>query len=165
MAKAEGPPDPPVVPTIKEPETPEVNWAGVPKVLHGKMHGLLDQFKGMWSGNPSELKASTDHIQLKTDTKPVYSAPYRAAPQRHQEVEKQAQRMVDLGVIKNLGAECSFPVAVVPKPGGHVRFFVDRSRLNERTVRDVYPIPRMEFCLDSLGAATVFSNPDCNAGY
>jgi len=37
--------------------------------------------------------------------------------------------------------------------------------LNERTVKDVYPIPRMDDCLDSLGDATVFSTLDCNAGY
>jgi len=53
----------------------------------------------------------------------------------------------------------------VPKPGGHVRFCVDYRRLNERTVKDVYPIPRMEDCLDSLSAATVVSTLDCNAGY
>jgi len=42
MATAEGLPEPPVVPPRKEPETPEVNWAGVPTELHGKVHGLLD---------------------------------------------------------------------------------------------------------------------------
>jgi len=72
MATAEGPPGPPVVLPSKEPETPEVNWAGVPKELHGKVHGRLDQFKGMWSGNLGELKAATHHIQLKPDAKPVY---------------------------------------------------------------------------------------------
>ena len=50
MATAEGPPEPPVVPPPKEPETPEKNWASVPTELHGKVHGLLDQFKGMCVG-------------------------------------------------------------------------------------------------------------------
>lgn len=73
--------------------------------------------------------------------------------------------MLDLGVIEPSDAEWSFPVVVVPKPGGHFRFCVDYRRLNERTVKDVYPIPRMDDCLDSLGDATVFSTVDCNAGY
>jgi len=47
IASAERPPVPPVVPPPKEPETPEVNWARVPTELHGKVHGLLDQLKGM----------------------------------------------------------------------------------------------------------------------
>jgi len=71
IATAEGPPEPPVVPPPKEPETPEVNWAGVPTEPHGKVHGLLDQFKGMCSGKLGELKATTHHIQFKPVAKPV----------------------------------------------------------------------------------------------
>jgi len=73
--------------------------------------------------------------------------------------------MLDLGVIEPSDAEWSLPVVVVPNPGGHFRFCVDYRRLNERTVKDVYPIARMDDCLDSIGDATVFSTLDCNAGY
>ena len=86
MATAEGPPEPPVVPLPKEPETPEVNWAGMPKELHGEVHGLLDQFKGRWSGKLGHLKATTHHIQLKPDAKPVHSAHFRAGPHRRLEI-------------------------------------------------------------------------------
>jgi len=165
MATAEGPPEPPVVPPPKEPESPEVNWAGVPTELHGKVHGLLDQFNGMRSGNLGELKATTHHIKLTPDAKPVYSAPYRAGPHRRLEIEKQVKKMLDLGVIEPSDAEWSFPVVVVPKPGGHFRLCVDYRRLNERTVKEVYPIPRMEDCLGFLGDATVFSTLGCNSGY
>jgi len=165
MATAEGPPEPPVVPPPKEPETPKLNWEGVPTELHGKVHGLLDHFKGMWSRKLGALKATTHHIQLKLDGKPVYSPPYRAGTHRRLEIEKQVKKMLDLGVIELSDAESSFPVVVVPKPGGHFRFCVDYQRLNESTVKDVYPIPRMDVFLDSLGDATVFSTLDCNAGY
>jgi len=165
MAEAEVLPVPPAVPSTQEPETPEVKWMGVPKDLHGTVHGLLDQFKGMWSGTVGELKESMHHVQLKPDAKPVYSAPYRAGPHLHMEIEKQVKKMLDMGVIEPSDAEWSFPVVFVPKPGGQLRFFVDYCRLNERTVNDVYSIPRMEDCLDSLGLATVFSSLDCNAGY
>jgi len=56
-------------------------------------------------------------------------------------------------------------VVFVPKPGGHFRFCVDYRRLYERTVKYVYPIPRMDDCLDSVGDATVFSTLDRNTGY
>ena len=59
-AMAEGPPEPPVALPPKEPETPDVNWAGVAKGLQSKVHGLLDQCKGMWSGKLCELKATTN---------------------------------------------------------------------------------------------------------
>jgi len=112
-----------------------------------------------------EIKATTHHIQLKPDAKPVYSAPCRAGPHRRPEIEKQVKKMLDLGAIEPSDAERSFPVVVVRKPGGHFRFCVEYRRLNESTVKDVYPIPRMEDCLESLGDATVFSTLDCNAGY
>jgi len=86
MATVEGPPEPQVVPPPKEPETPQLNWAGVPTALHVKVHGLVDQFRGMWSGKLGELKATTHHIQLKPDAKPVYLAPYRAGPHRRLEI-------------------------------------------------------------------------------
>ena len=142
-----------------------MNWAGVPTELHGKVHGLLDQFKGMWSGELGELKATTHHIQLKPEAKPVYSAPYRAVPHRRLEIEKQVKKMLDLGVLEPSDAEWSFRVHVVPNPGDHFRFCVDYRRLNERTVKNIYPIPRMDDCLDSLGDATVFSTLDSNARY
>jgi len=74
--------------------------------------------------------------------------------------------LLNLGVIEPSDAEWpSLPVDAVPKPGGRVRFCVHYRRLNERMVKDVYPIPRMDNCLDPLGDATVFSTVDCNAGY
>jgi len=119
----------------------------------------------MWSGKLGELKATTHHIQLKLDAMPVYSAPYRAGPHRRLQIEKQVRKMLDLGVIEPSDAEWFFPVVVVPTPGGHSRFRVDYRRLNERTVKDVHPIPKMDDCPESLSDATVFSTLDCNAGY
>ena len=165
MDKAEGPPEPPVGPPTKEPGTPEVNWEGVPKELHGKAHGLLDQFKCTWSGKLGELKATTHHVQLKPEPKPVYSAPYWAGPHRRLEIENQVKKALNLGVTEPSDAEWSFPEVFVPKSGGHFRVCVNCRRLNERTVKDVYQIPGMDNCLDSLGDATVFSTLDCSAGY
>jgi len=165
MSEARGPPEPPFVASAKEPETPEVNWGGLPKDLHGNVPGLLYQFNGMWTGNLRELKATTHRIQLNPDTKPVYSAPYRGQPHRLLEIEKQGKNMLHVGVIEPSESEWSFPVFVAPKPGGHFRFCVDSRRLNERTIKDVYPTPRMDDCLDSLGDAKMFSTLDCNTGY
>jgi hypothetical protein len=46
-----------------------------------------------------------------------------------------------------------------------MRFCIDYRRLNTVTVRDSYPLPRMDECIDSLGDARVFSTLDCNSGY
>jgi len=70
-----------------------------------------------------------------------------------------------MGVIKPSQSEWSFPVVMVPKPDGSPRFCVDYRRLNDVTVKDTYPLPRMDDCIDFLGEASVFSMLDCNSGY
>ena len=68
-------------------------------------------------------------------------------------------------VIEPTNSEWASPVVLVPKPDGTPRFCIDYRRLNERTVKDSYPLSRMDECLDSLGEARVFSTVYCNAGY
>jgi Reverse transcriptase (RNA-dependent DNA polymerase) len=46
-----------------------------------------------------------------------------------------------------------------------MRFCVDYRKLNNLTERDVYPLPRLDECIDSLGDAVVFSTLDANSGY
>jgi Reverse transcriptase (RNA-dependent DNA polymerase) len=52
----------------------------------------------------------------------------------------------------------------VPKPDGSQQFCVDDRRLNEITVPDTYPIPRMDECLDSLGEVVGFPTLYFNSG-
>ena len=62
-------------------------------------------------------------------------------------------------------SESACPVVLIQMPEGSPRVCIDYRQLNERTVRDSYPIPRMDDCLDSLGDAQFFSTVECNAGY
>ena len=73
--------------------------------------------------------------------------------------------MLKMGVIEEAKCEWASPIVFVPKPDGSMRFCVDYRRLNQMTVRDSYPIPRMDECIDSLGDASVCTNLDANCGY
>ena len=97
--------------------------------------------------------------------RPRRAQPYRASHASRDIIAKEVQRQRDLGVIEPLSEEWAFPVVLVPKPDGTMRFCVDRRQLNEVTVRDVYLLPRMNDCIDCLGDAKVFSTLDCNSGY
>ena len=69
------------------------------------------------------------------------------------------------GVIRPSQSSWASPVVLAPKPGGGLRFCVDYRKLNESTIKDRYPIPRMDDCVDSLGNAKVFTSVDGNSGY
>ena len=73
--------------------------------------------------------------------------------------------MKEDGVIRDAKSEWASPVVVIPKPDRSMRFCVDCRRLNELTVRDSYPLPRMEDCLDSLGEEAFFTTLDWNSEY
>jgi hypothetical protein len=73
--------------------------------------------------------------------------------------------MLKAGVIEPATSERASPVLLVPKPDRSMRFCIDSRKLNAVTVRDSYPLPRMDECLNSLGDASVFSTLDCNSGY
>ena len=73
--------------------------------------------------------------------------------------------MLRAGVTEPAQSEWASPVVLVPKPDGTLRFCVDYRRLNAITVRDTYPLPRRDKCIDSLGESNIFTTLDCNAGY
>jgi hypothetical protein len=73
--------------------------------------------------------------------------------------------MASLGVIEPSTSEWAAPIVLIPKPDGSLRFCIEYRKLNEVTKRDSYPLPRMDDCLDSLWAATIFTTLDANSGY
>jgi len=91
--------------------------------------------------------------------------PYKAGPLAREREKAEFERMRSMGVIEPSTGEWASPVVMVRKPDGSVRFCIDYRKLNLMTVKDAYPFPRMDECIDSLGDARVFSTLDCNSGY
>jgi hypothetical protein len=73
--------------------------------------------------------------------------------------------MLKARVIEPANSDWASPVVLVPKPDGSMRFCIDYRRLHNLTVRELYLLPRMDECIDSLGDARIFSTLDCNSGY
>ena len=73
--------------------------------------------------------------------------------------------MLKEGVIEPANTDWASPVVLVPKPERPLRFCIDYRRLNAMNIRDTYPIPRMDECIDSSGDAVIFSTLECNSGY
>ena len=134
--------------------------------MRTKILTLLTKHEDMWTtGRLGEITATDHRITLETGTKPVRSMPYRQAPAMRTKAEAKIRRMRDAGVIEPATSEWASPIVPAPKKDGSLRFCVEYRRLNAKTVRDAYPRPRIDDCLNSLGDAEIFTTLDCNAGY
>ena len=104
------------------------------------------------------------YIKL-TDPIPFKVAYRRIPPQMYDEVKAHIQEMLDLGAIKPSNSPWSSAIVLVRKKDGRLRFCIDLRRLNNRTVKDAYSLPKIESILDSLLGAKIFSTLDLKAGY
>jgi len=143
---------------------PEVHWERVPDAFRGDVDDLLEEYRTLWAGQLGKVDVTPHRIEVTSEARPRRAQPYWASHASREVIAKEVQRQWDLGYIEPSSAEWAFPVVLVPKPDRTMRFCVDHRQLNEGTVRDVYPLPRMDECIDFLGDAKVFSTLDCNSG-
>ena len=100
-----------------------------------------------------------------TDDNPV-SQPYRRIPPTQlEEVREHISELLRKGVICESSSAYASPVVLVRKADGSLRLCVDYRRLNSKTKRDAFPLPRIDESLDALGGAQIFSTIDLVSGY
>ncbi|CAI7911240.1 unnamed protein product [Closterium sp. NIES-54] len=80
-------------------------------------------------------------------------------------MKKQIEYLLDRQLIRPSTSPYGAPVLFTPKPDGSLRMCTDYRALNEQTVKNKYPIPRIDDLLDHLRGATVFSKLDLRSGY
>ncbi|KAL0440174.1 UNVERIFIED_CONTAM: Retrovirus-related Pol polyprotein from transposon, partial [Sesamum latifolium] len=96
---------------------------------------------------------------------PISIAPYRMAPLELKELKKQLEELLDKGFIRSSISPWGAPVLFVKKKDGSMRLCVDYRQLNRITIKNKYPLPRIDDLLDQLKGATVFSKIDLRSGY
>ena len=110
----------------------------------------------------------TDLVKFTIDTgdaRPVRSGLRRMSPPQRETVEKQVQEFLEDGIVEPASGEYSSPVVLVKKKSGEMRFCVDYRRLNAVTLKDSYPLPRIDDTLDTLSNSKYFSILDMQAAY
>ena len=73
--------------------------------------------------------------------------------------------MLDVRAIRRFNSPWASPVVLVCKKDGSLRFCIDLRKLNARTIKDAYSLPRIEDALDSLNGACIFTSLDLKSGY
>ena len=89
------------------------------------------------------------HITL-TDSLPFKEPCRRIPPQIYDEVKAHIQQMLDLGATRHSNSPWASAIVLVRKKDGRLRFCIDLRRLNNRTVKDAYSLPKIASILDSF---------------
>ena len=141
-----------------------------PSALSTQHHTFLDAYKDCFANDyPPHLppsRASIDHtIEIIPGSQPPHRAPYRHSPLHQQEIQKQITHLLDKGLIRPSSSPFGAPVLLVQKKDKSFRMCIDYRALNKVTVKNRYPIPRVDDLLDKLKGASVFSKIDLKSGY
>ena len=103
---------------------------------------------------------------INTGTSLPINLPNRRTPQTLKIIVKNhIEEMEKYNIIRESTSPYAAPVVMVPKKEGEMRFCIDYRQLNKATVKDKYPLPRIDDTIDALHGAKYFSTLDLFSGY
>ncbi|GKC45099.1 putative reverse transcriptase domain-containing protein [Tanacetum coccineum] len=104
-------------------------------------------------------------IDLIPGAAPVARAPYRLAPSEMKELSDQLKELSDKGFIRPSSSPWGAPVLFVKKKDGSFRMCIDYRELNKLTVKNRYPLPRIDDLFDQLQGSSIYSKINLRSGY
>jgi len=104
-------------------------------------------------------------IELQPGTAPISKRPYRMPPKELAELKIQLQELLDKGYIRPSASPWGCPALFVKKKDDSLRLCVDYRPLNAVTIKNKYPLPRIDVLFDQLAGAKIFSKIDLRSGY
>jgi hypothetical protein len=130
---------------------------------------LLAEFADVFPDQlPSELppRRDVDHrIELTQNSPPAARGMYRMSPGELDELKAQLKELLESGFIQPSKSPFGASVLFVKKKDGSMRMCVDYRDLNRITIKNRYPLPRVEELFDRLRGAKFFSKIDLRSGY
>ncbi|CAF1632214.1 unnamed protein product, partial [Adineta steineri] len=129
-----------------------------------QLRSLLVKYHQCFDDKLGRTSLVQHHIDTST-TKPIKLRPYRVSPHRKDIISNEITTMLNAGIIEPCISPYAAPITLQPKKDGSLRFCIDYRELNSVTVRDVYPIPRIDDTLDQLQHAKYFSSMDLRSGF
>ncbi len=141
--------------------------ANVEAKYHGEVRKCLANLQDFFSKGEHDI-GRTDRVQhhIKTsDAPPVKERPRRHPYCNQEEIQKQVGDLLKRGVIEPSDSPWAANVVLVSKKDGTKCFCVDYRRLNAVTIKDAYPVPRIDETFDALSGAKWIMTLDLASGY
>ncbi|TYK23862.1 reverse transcriptase [Cucumis melo var. makuwa] len=153
---------------VRKPGLADVVFRDMRKVVSRSFISILKAEKLLRKDDLSGLQLDREiefTIELLPRTAPISQAPYRMAPSELKELKMQLQELVDKGYIRPSVSPWGAPVLFVEKKDGTLRLCIDYRQLNKVTIRNKYPLPRIDDLFDQLRGVALFSKIVLRLGY
>ena len=112
------------------------------------------------------LRGEDDHkIDLIPGTSPPNRPPYRVSYAQQEEILTQVNELLEKGLVRPSSSPFCSPVLLVQKKDGSYRMCIDYRALNKHTIKNRFPVPRIEDIFDRLQGSTYYSRLDLKSGY
>ena len=99
--------------------------------------------------------------EIRTHGPPICQPYRRQNPEVHRQEQEQLKEMLEQRIVRPWAS----PVVMVIKKDGTLRFCIDFRKLNDVTIKDAHPLPRIDDTLEALKGAKYFSTLDLKSGY
>lgn len=128
---------------------------------------LLNEYRDCFAFSVKELGCvSGSEMDIKlSDPTPVVYRPYRLPHTERTIVRSMVQELEESGIVQQSSSDYASPILLVKKKTGDYRLCVDFRTLNKRTVKEHYPLPRIDDQLDSLAGNKFYTTLDLASGY
>ncbi len=135
----------------------------LPECPRSSLTPIVDVYKDLFRMQPGVTSAALHYIP--TTGSPVRVPPRRIPAHYREEVERQLQEMLSLGIIEESSSPWMAPAVFARKKSGEIRLCVDYRELNKRTTKDAYPLPLPDEVQDQLSGSGILSTLDLQCGY
>ena len=128
---------------------------------------LVEHYRGIFASSKADLgRTSLVRHQINTGTTVPIRIPPRRLPLGKRKIEQEeVKSMLERGVIQPSTSPWAAPIVLVTKKDGTTRFCVDYRALNCASVKDAYPLPRIDDSLDALNGGKYFCTMDLMSGF
>ena len=142
-------------------------WEGLSPHQRQQAEALLTKNADVFACSDADLGRTTTvtHKIRTVDDEPVRLPYRRISPTQLEEVKEHIRQLLEKDVIRPSTSPYASPIVLVRKGDGSLRLCVDYRKLNQKTRKDAYPIPRIDESMDSLHGAQWFSTLDLLSGY
>lgn len=129
------------------------------------LQSAIDEFQEISSDSKGLGCTKWLSHEIITTGSPIRQRYYPLSPVKLKILNEEIDKMLEMGVIRPSRSPWASPVVMVTKKDGSVRFCVDSRKLNSVTVRDSYPLPRIQDILDNLRGARFMTSLDLRSAF